>query len=58
PIRRHLTMASNMPGSMSESIFPNNPPGNQQQIRGSLKPIPSHAPWHDSYHLHRIISKM
>ncbi|KAL5979008.1 hypothetical protein ACLOJK_018903 [Asimina triloba] len=43
PIRRHLTMASNMSGSMSESIFPNNPPGSQQQIRGSLKPIPSNA---------------
>ncbi|KAL5978119.1 hypothetical protein ACLOJK_029236, partial [Asimina triloba] len=46
PIRRHLTMASNMPGSISESIFipwqpTRQPTANQRQLESQLITAPS-----------------
>ncbi|KAL6000866.1 hypothetical protein ACLOJK_006593 [Asimina triloba] len=46
PIRRHLTMASNMPGSMSESVFipwqpTRQPTVNQRQLESQLITAPS-----------------
>ncbi|KAL5985513.1 hypothetical protein ACLOJK_027498 [Asimina triloba] len=57
PIRRHLTMASNMPGSMSESIFipwqpTKQPTANQRQLESQLITAPSShdAPANDHPH--------